>query len=163
MDRMQSHNGKKFKLITSYDECEIIDAEVKYKLTEDNDENLSEEEIRNNVYNSDTLQCAYDDMQEFLIEAMNLVHEWYCEGLKLGWRGLNGYKVFEVGVSYKNGDKKLTESFLRHILPNTDCTFYIYKWRNQFLIKNYHHDAPTGETYLLRPMTEKIRRSLNRE
>lgn len=37
------------------------------------------------------------------------------------------------------------QQFLRKLLPNTDCTFWIERENQVLHIRNAHHDAPTGE------------------
>ena len=73
----------------------------------------------------------------------------------MGWRHRLGYKYIDC----ENKNLRLGSCdagrFLREILPDTDCTFQIYEDGRYLRIKNYHHDAPTGETYLCTPCSEE--------
>jgi len=111
----------------------------------------------------------YDDYWESVYEAAgSLVRErddkayklhrnlgdWYCEVSNFGWRGQGGRQIFSVDT-YERSDRQIGSDFLRHILPNTDCTFYIYDEFDGFGLKidNAHHDAPTGgEMYYCAPI-----------
>ena len=70
---------------------------------------------------------------------------WYCEVSNFGWRGQSGVNIFDV-QTYQKSDREVGMEFLRHVLPNTDCTFYIYDDCDGFglAIDNAHHDAPMG-------------------
>lgn len=73
---------------------------------------------------------------------------WYIEGRNLGWRNRSGHKFAKIS----NGSE-----FMSEILPNTECTFYIEKNEDKTLtLYNYHHDAPTGESYTLTCMNPKV-------
>ena len=75
-----------------------------------------------------------------------------------GWRNASGHKVFKAETG---------QQLLRNILPQADCTFYIYEPKKEdkdndkmdegFILRvlNYHHDSPTGETYYIRLATEE--------
>jgi len=56
-----------------------------------------------------------------------------------GWREIGGHKL----MSTDDGT-----DFLLQILPDTDCTFYIYAYGDDGLkINNFHHDSPTGREW----------------
>lgn len=101
----------------------------------------------------EALQMAYEDEDlissewSFLIQELsekiqeiNPTGNWKAEGKNLGWQRMSGLKYFLASTGTK---------FLQELLPKTDCTFYIYLIENGFEITNYHHDAPTGETYIV--------------
>jgi len=129
-----------------------------YAIRDDPDENKGE-----------PMQEDYDDFWDSVYEATGaLVRErdeaarklndnvryWFCEVSNFGWRGLRGYKAFSIHT-YDKSDRSVGIEFLQSILPNTDCTFYIYDdWEGFGLtIDNAHHDAPTGgEMYYCAPM-----------
>ena len=139
---------RKAKSIMSWDESEIFDSRVKDLMQE----SLSEDEARNRMYkDADGYEIEWEDMCNYLSEVMaekNKSVYWKADVNGFGWRHLNGHKFFkaEKGVD-----------LLRAILPNTDCTFYIYKHgRNGLKINNFHHDSPTGaEWYYVLPATQK--------
>ena len=151
-----SEEGKesadKKKPILSWDENEIIKAEVKYQLEEQKAEpeepQRTEDEIRKQIWEGDTLSFARDDFQEGLTELINEMSPdgyWSASVKGFGWRGLDGEKEFSADNA---GD------FIGAILPKTDCTFYIYKTDEGLSINNFHHDSPVGkEWYYLEPMT----------
>lgn len=140
--------------ILSWDEDEIIEAEVKYQLEEQKAEpeepQRTEDEIRKQTYEGDTLAWAWDDFEENLTELINKISPegyWSASVQGFGWKGLDGEKTFFADNA---------SDFIHAILPQTDCTFYIYKTRHGLSINNFHHDSPTGkEWYYLEPMTYK--------
>lgn len=73
---------------------------------------------------------------------------WHCEVENFGWQERNGSTTFGA----------LTGSeLLMHVLPNTQCTFYIYVVDSTILIQNFHHDSPTGkEWYRLTPIKKDL-------
>ena len=91
-----------------------------------------------------------------------LPSDWYCEVSNFGWRGQGGAKTFSVDT-YERSDREIGADFLRNILPNTNCTFYIYDDLNGAGLKidNAHHDAPTGgEWYHCAPLPYMIMNGL---
>lgn len=67
-----------------------------------------------------------------------------------GWRKASGHQVLKLVDAQK---------LLSDILPKTDCIFKVYRNDSplstyKLKIVNYHHDAPTGETYYLRFLTD---------
>jgi hypothetical protein len=150
------------KCLCSWDTCDVTEAEVKYRLEEQQreySENLlsgdglkSEDEIREQVYNSDAIQLAWEDLVENLTSVLRERQKydsryWMCSVENFGWRSLDGYKL----VKAEDG-----ETLLREVLPNCDCTFKIYAdGKNNLKIRNWHHDSPTGnEWYTLVPRKE---------
>lgn len=79
---------------------------------------------------------------------------WEVNVVNYGWRRTKGYKVVEA--------QSMTQ-ILESILPDADCKFGIYNYREGgrrgFAIRNYHHDNPTGsEVYYVLPSTRKAYR-----
>jgi len=142
--------------ILIYDESEIIENEIKFKMEEDNEDNKTEEEIREIVYNDyDLFTFQWDFLKEELTEVMHRLNKrnffktmWKASVNNFGWRNQDGFKTFHAETG---------EELLRAILPETDCTFRIFKYgRNGIKIQNFHHDSPTGnEWYYIKPMTIK--------
>jgi len=103
-------------------------------------------------------QDEWDFMTDRLSEVMNQVSSrfinkgfWMVEGNNLGWRGKSAYKVVEA----ENG-----QELLGKVLPNTNCTFYVFRPDDmrtpELQINNFHHDTRfsnnDGENYYIRPM-----------
>lgn len=140
------------KHLTGYDQDEIADNEVKFRMEtqiEYGEEipQLTEDEIRENVYhNSDTFEFAWEDLIEHLTEIMQRKNQsgyWKVTVNNFGWRSQDGYKYFyaDTGID-----------LLRGILPDTDCTFKIYNYGKGIAIQNWHHDSPMGnEWYCITP------------
>jgi hypothetical protein len=97
-------------------------------------------------------EFEYDDICDIITRYIKFP-EWYCEVRGFGWMGRNGHKVFKSATG---------RSMLREVLPNTECSFKIYRYgRNGFAINNAHHDKPTGgEWYYIVPMTKKIAKGI---
>jgi len=65
----------------------------------------------------------------------------YIEGSNMGWRQKSGNAVIYA--------KNMQDLFSK-ILPNTDTTVYVYdNGYGSLNVTVYHHDAPTGEYYML--------------
>jgi len=139
---------RKKRPLASWDECEIAVAEIRYRLEED--PSLDEETVRNQVYeDSDVFELEWESVTEHLTEILNEKNPsgyWYASVVGFGWRKLNG-RAF---IKAKDGVE-----FLRKLLPNTDCTWYLYRDGRGFKLNNFHHDAPTGEWYFFHPATKK--------
>ena len=88
--------------------------------------------------------CLIDELDQ-LINEINIEGYWYCEVENFGWRGSSGYAYlkFETGVN-----------MIRRVLPQTECSFNIFREGNMLKIQNYHHDSATGnEWYTLTPIS----------
>jgi len=136
------------KRLAQWDTHEIAEGQVQYLVDE---EGHSEEEAYKMVDDdNDLFQMAWDDLECYLTELMKRGDgAWYAEVNDFGWRSLDGQCYF----SAENG-----KDFLRAILPDTDCTFYIHDYYDGkgFAIQNYHHDSPVGkEWYYVLPDDRK--------
>lgn len=106
--------------------------------------------VRENVYqDSDQYSIEWDDLNEYLTEKIkekNPDGYWRADMSNFGWRGVSGSQYFEA-----TDGKKLLEK----ILPDTDCTFYIYDFgKDGLAINNFHHDSPMGkEWYYIVPVS----------
>lgn len=124
--------------------------------------------------------CDDGDIQQFAFEDCCYAigewlkeHDWYAETLyatvrNFGWRGLDGKKEFSCPSEYYRAQdgtsvfhcRAVGQKFLGEILPNTDCTFTIYEKTDKYglylHISNAHHDAPTGESYQVRPRNSYV-------
>jgi hypothetical protein len=136
------------------DEALVIgDDSVVYDELQEGTKGTSEE-------NREPDQFLYDDFWDSVYEAVgSLVRErdeaayklnrnlrsWYCEVSGFGWRQQSGYKVFDVEGG-DAPDHAIGTEFLREILPNTDCTYWVFDDLDGagLKIENAHHDAPTG-------------------
>lgn len=86
-------------------------------------------------------ECFHDAVSEY----MNKHTYWIDNAKGMGWRSLQGSKIFQAD----NG-----QSLLNAISPNTDCMYRIWKHYNGFKIRISHHDAPMGEVHILKPLSE---------
>jgi hypothetical protein len=137
-------------LITSWDESEIFEGFIESVIEDyeiyDLDKAPTREEAIERVQNWDM-----DDDWRFMTEELDdylcrIIDSEYWHGVVkgFGWRRLDGEKYFKA-----YGSREL----LQAVLPDTDVTFYIYKYKNGIAINNFHHDAPTGEWYFITPVT----------
>jgi len=141
----------KQKAIMYWNEYEMVEEEVKYRLEEDNSEKLTEDDLRESIYEDiDFFDFQYDDLKEYLTEVMQELNKkgtyWKIVGKSMGWRNLQGYKYANIETG---------EELLKAVLPNCETTFYIYKENNRLKMVVYHHDSPMGETYFIMPITER--------
>lgn len=87
------------------------------------------------------------DLTNELTDKMKNNTEWKAKVRNFGWHESDGEKKFEAETG---------QSLLREILPDTDCSFIIYKYGEGFAIQNFHHDSPTGkEWYYVLPNKEE--------
>lgn len=108
-----------------------------------------DEDLYSEAYNE-----LLSDLTE-LIEDRNPSGIWIAEGRNLGWRNQSGKSSFKAITG---------QEFLNNLLPDTDCTFYIYDLAGSkgFHIVNYHHDSPTGEYYDVYPKNEVLRENISK-
>lgn len=141
------------KPIISYDESEIIEFNIQERLDNwedyysDRDTKPDYDEVQKDVFDdSDIFRFEWEYVESIITEAMKGNKFWKAKVENFGWRSLDGVKIFKAEAG---GD------LLHEILPNTECTFYVYKFRNGLKIQNYHHDSPMGnEWYYILPIAE---------
>ncbi|MBI9016288.1 MAG: hypothetical protein JEZ07_03395 [Phycisphaerae bacterium] len=85
-----------------------------------------------------------DNLDE-LIKEINPDGYWFCKVKNFGWKKISGYVFLKFNTA---------KDLLSRVLPNTDCSFNIFKEDNILKIQNFHHDSPTGkEWYELTPIS----------
>jgi len=94
-------------------------------------------------------ECLTNELGE-LLGAINTEGVWKARVENFGWQEKDGETKFKSSEG---------EEFLRVLLPNCDCTFFIHVYvENESIglaIQNFHHDSPTGrEWYYAFPITE---------
>jgi len=171
------------KKIISWDVCDIVENEAKYRaenpeeFSEGLEEPISFEEWEKQLFEDQHFfDVEFDDFKEGLSEIFGVLNKhnptkWFViEGRNIGWRRRSGSMV-----------KKLItgEEFLA-LLPDTDCTIHCW-WRTKdsFALDSlnfwedynpedevwamiYHHDAPTGEFWKIVPF-EQISKTISRQ
>ena len=149
----------KMKLFTIWDEHEIYESNIEQRKEYWEDyfeEKPSDEEVEKSVYEDEWL---ISNQWEYLLEDIQEL---------MNWSNRNNYyknkwKVKVENFGWRNSDEEGTieaddsQEFLRKILPNTDCTFHVFReGQNTIKIRNWHHDSPMGnEWYEIKPMTIK--------
>lgn len=91
-----------------------------------------------------------DEYEDALLELDDAIENicpsgrWHAEGKSMGWQKRSGYKDF---------DAETGQEFLDNIMPNTDwnATIIIDNVEKSIKMTVYHHDAPTGESYVITP------------
>lgn len=106
--------------------------------------------------NCNSEEWEWDDLMMYVTKLMGKTTNWYAESKNFGWRGLDGHAVL---LNMASAHRLITA-----ILPNTDCTFEVYKYgKKGMAIRNWHHDSPTGnEWYYIVPLTNKITKIVKR-
>jgi hypothetical protein len=136
------------QLVASWDTCEIAQAQAEY-LRED-DPDLSEDEaFARACADADLLDFEWRHVVDCLTDVLREIApdgHFHAEGRNMGWQRRRGYKDFRADDG---------QSFLRELLPDTDCTFTIEREGATLHIRNAHHDAPCGEFYTVVPAPEK--------
>jgi hypothetical protein len=104
---------------------------------------------------TDCERYEWEDDMDYISSFMENVEEWYCEVKNFGWRSMDGFKTFHAADG---------SGLMQAILPNTSCTFRVYRYgRNGLAINNAHHDSPTwDEWYYIVPMTKKLQSQLDK-
>lgn len=96
---------------------------------------------------SDQWEDATDAINQVMFDAKKIFW-WKAEVKNFGWQKLNGEKEFPA----KNG-----MDMLRAILPDTECTFKVYRFGKGYAVNNAHHDSPTwDEWYYIVPARKRI-------
>jgi len=138
---------KERKLFSSWDTYDVIENEILFWLEEENPDDLSEEAIRENMYeNPEVVTHAWDIFVECLDDEYFSKYSVYkVEGSRMGWRNLSGEALIEADNSI---------DFLRKVLPNCEYTLKIYKETDNDILEIvcYHHDSPMGESYTVTPI-----------
>ncbi|NCB03091.1 MAG: hypothetical protein EOM67_13140 [Spirochaetia bacterium] len=148
------------KLIASYADYEVTDAEVKHRMENredfDYDEDMTEEQIREKVYNDSYIyEEAYDDCCYAIGEVFARKFKTLCakvEGVNLNWRGSSGYKYvclekFNSVDDYSNIGRQLISS----LFSGGDFTLECSNYGKGLFFRISHHDCPTGSCYYLTP------------
>lgn len=139
------------KKLLTWDVCEIIDEQARFLIeqAEENGEDVpTMEEAQNSVYSDeDIFSIQFDMFKDGLNEVMekkNISDCYQVSGSNMGWRHLDGEGVIQAEDAGE---------LLQKILPKTsDVTLNVFNTSRGFAIKCYHHDAPTGETYYIKPI-----------
>ena len=93
------------------------------------------------IFEADDIDFEWDYLlQELndLIEIVNPDGYWYCEVESFGWRKQSGHAYLEFSTA---------REMLSKVLPKTDCSFNIFRQKNNIKIQNYHHDSQTGSEW----------------
>ena len=72
------------------------------------------------------------------VEIVNPDGYWYCSVENFGWRKVSGHTYLKFQTA---------REMLCKVLPKTDCSFNIFREKNNIKIQNYHHDSPTGNEW----------------
>ena len=144
--------------IIVWDTCAITQGQAEFLVEQamENGETLTKEQAFNDACeDGDVISMAWDDETSYLttiMEDINKEGAWYVEVNNFGWRHLNGFKYFRADDG---------QDLLHKLLPQTDCTFSIYRRKDEatgqehLVINNAHHDAPCGgEMYYIYPAVE---------
>ena len=143
------------KKLFEYDVGEYIHSQFEYWRENKEDcpygEYKDDDELKQAIYDDyDLSTWHWEDVKEALSEIMKEKQQkydgeyWKAKVNNFGWRNLSGEKYFKAETA---------EELLRCILPNCECTFHAFNWRNGICIRNWHHDSPTGnEHYYIVPI-----------
>ena len=98
----------------------------------------------NEVCNDQDLYTReYDDLCDYLTETLKkLSPDGYfrAEVNNFGWQSKSGYKYLQATTG---------KELLQKILPETECTFRIFRVKGgrALAIQNFHHDSPVGNEW----------------
>jgi len=131
-----------------WDTCEIAINQAQF-LIEDGQFEDKDAAFADACSDQDLYQWEWEALLEALSEKLceiNSTGRWLAEVNNFGWRKQHGWKEFEADDA---------KTFLRQILPNTDCTFRIFIDPSKLIsIQNFHHDSNCGsEWYYIKAAT----------
>jgi hypothetical protein len=148
-------------LLEYWDSSDIFDGELRYRTEEDEETmvklksgELTKDQVEKDIWeDQDLWDMRYEDMCMNITPYLNKISpNGYFKATvhNFGWLNRDGHKYFKA----ING-----RELLREILPNTDCTYYIYKVAHgkKLAITNAHHDQPVlnKEWYIITPCSLK--------
>ncbi len=82
-----------------------------------------------------------------LIKEVNSEGYWLCKVRNFGWRKISGHAFLQ----FETGNE-----LVQKVLPETECSFNVFRENNIIKIQNFHHDSPTGnEHYILTPISQE--------
>ncbi len=91
-------------------------------------------------------EYEWDDLCREIDNFTQMRSYWKAEVVNFGWMKRTGHKYFIADNA---------QDLLGAVLPNTECSFKVYKWKKGIAINNAHHDSPTWkEWYFISPVTE---------
>lgn len=137
--------------LISWDQTQRMMNEAKYQFknwdpefSEFDEKPKDEDEVFEKLCSSSSF-FVEEEWNEFLSQLDEILEErnpdgnWKAKVKNFGWRNMDGYAEFHA---------ENAQEFLRKILPNTDCTFFIYAdGKHDLKIQNYHHDSPAGNEW----------------
>lgn len=133
-------------LLVGWNELDIIQAQADYlKETGDYPDRSDNEIYQMAAKDADHFAFEWEYLCDYLTELMgkNKHGGWKAIVSHFGWRELNGSKAFQATTG---------KELLQAILPQTDCTFRVYRYGRGFAINNAHHDSPYWrEWYYIMP------------
>ncbi len=128
-----------------YDECQIISDEVPLLMADELGEGMTEDEAWDYLSrDAELFERSWEYFLETLEENMTGVY-FKVIGRDMGWQSFSGHKYIEA---------QNAKDLLGEILPSTDTTLRVFKNGKGFCIRCSHHDAPMGEWYDVRPISE---------
>ena len=136
-----------------WDTCKLTEQQAQWLMEQENEredavELSKEEALRLAGEDQDFFSMEWSDLCDTLTELMEEMSctNWLAEVKNFGWRKLNGHLGFIAHTG---------QELLRAVLPDTDCTFKLYKRDGEIAINNAHHDSPTwDEWYSIKPAKE---------
>lgn len=139
---------KKYKLHLKYDELEIIEADVTYNRESGEWNDKTDEELFNMACQDNNIfYNEWEYIKDTLTDHLSNKSGYFLAYSKsMGRDNRSGYKYF-----YADNGK----DFLDEILPDCDLTMELKSYYNGYKIRVSHHDRPTGETYIVKPVSEK--------
>ena len=154
------------KIKYSYNESEITDEILKsitetgdYDYQDFYDQKPSKEQVMKDIYNG-RFNFEFEDQFEYFCENIGALFNKKCrsgcckiEGYNLDWMHRSGYKYFMS--SDKENFTKTGREILQAITPEGQYSAKAELEKNKLKITTYHHDCPTGSTFIFSPCSQK--------
>ena len=137
------------KLIVEWNTLSIIERQIEFyrecgEHSEMDDEELFDLAAKDAFLFDDESQYLHSELTDWIAEH-NPDGDWHVEVDNFGWRNMSGHKTFAAETG---------KALLSAVLPDTDCQFKVYEYKNTggLKIQNWHHDSPWGnEIYRIWP------------
>ena len=138
------------KLLLSWDFSDIIQGQKDFlKETGDYPDSTDDELFEMASGDPDLFPSSWECLCDGLTELMakNKHGGWLAEVKNFGWQARSGHKHFQAQKG---------RELLSAVLPETECSFKIFRYGRGLAIQNSHHDSPMGnEWYYITPKKAK--------
>ena len=140
------------KLIASYSDSDVTEDAKRYMM-ENNEDNLTEKEIEDIVYQDAFIyQEAFKDECRVIGEVFMKRFPTLCakaEAVNVGWRRVSGHKYICLDQQFE--PDAVGWHLINQIAPEADFSFNAYLYKRGIYFSISDHDSPAGYSVYLTP------------